>query len=64
MKEVRPGRVLSKCIARQCVLARTPPEFDVVTAEFKINFLRPAFGDHFLAMGTVIKAGNRCSTAQ
>ena len=38
-------------------LTKAPPEFDVVTAEFKINFLRPALGDHFLAIGTVKNAG-------
>jgi acyl-coenzyme A thioesterase PaaI-like protein len=29
----------------------------VVTAEFKINFLRPAIGDRFLAIGKVRNAG-------
>ncbi len=38
-------------------LTKAPPEFEVVTAEFKINFLRPALGDHFLAIGTVKNAG-------
>ena len=38
-------------------LTKAPPGFDVVTAEFKINFLRPAVGEHFLAIGTVRNAG-------
>jgi uncharacterized protein (TIGR00369 family) len=38
-------------------LTKAPPEFEVVTAEFKINFLRPALGDHFLAVGTVKNSG-------
>lgn len=38
-------------------LTKAPPGFDVVTAEFKINFLRPALGDRFLAIGTVRNAG-------
>ena len=31
--------------------------YEVVTAEFKINFLRPAMGDRFLAIGKVLNAG-------
>ena len=38
-------------------LTKAPPEFEVVTAEFKINFLRPALGDLFLAVGTVVNPG-------
>lgn len=38
-------------------LTKAPPEFDVVTAEFKINLLRPAIGDRFLAVGKVQNAG-------
>jgi uncharacterized protein (TIGR00369 family) len=38
-------------------LTKAPPECDVVTAEFKINLLRPALGDHFLAIGRVQNAG-------
>jgi uncharacterized protein (TIGR00369 family) len=38
-------------------LTVAPPDCDVVTAEFKINFLRPAIGDRFLAIGTVENAG-------
>ena len=38
-------------------LTRTPAGCEVVTAEFKINFLRPAMGDRFLAIGRVQNAG-------
>jgi uncharacterized protein (TIGR00369 family) len=38
-------------------LTKAPPECEVVTAEFKINLLRPALGDHFLAIGRVQNAG-------
>jgi uncharacterized protein (TIGR00369 family) len=38
-------------------LTKSPPEFEVVTAEFKINFIRPAIGERFLAIGTVQSCG-------
>ncbi|NKJ45431.1 phenylacetic acid degradation protein [Burkholderia sp. SG-MS1] len=38
-------------------LTKLAPEFDVVTAEFKINLLRPAVGERFLAIGRVQHAG-------
>ena len=38
-------------------LTRAPEGFDVVTAEFKINLLRPAVGERFLAIGKVVNAG-------
>src|SRR5262245_13984096 len=38
-------------------LTKAPPECDVVTAEFKINFVRPAIGDRFLAVGRVESSG-------
>jgi uncharacterized protein (TIGR00369 family) len=38
-------------------LTRAPPECEVVSAEFKINLLRPAIGDHFLAIGRVQNSG-------
>ncbi|MDI1434875.1 PaaI family thioesterase [Polyangium sorediatum] len=38
-------------------LTKAPLECDVVTAEFKINFMRPALGEHFLAIGRVQNAG-------
>lgn len=38
-------------------LTKAPPGHDVVTVEFKVNFLRPALGEHFLAVGKVQNAG-------
>ncbi|GJH20716.1 hotdog fold thioesterase [Caballeronia novacaledonica] len=38
-------------------LTKLAPDFDVVTAEFKINLLRPAVGERFLAIGRVQNAG-------
>jgi uncharacterized protein (TIGR00369 family) len=38
-------------------LTKAPAECDVVTAEFKINLLRPALGDRFLGIGRVQNAG-------
>jgi len=40
-------------------LTKAPPECDVVTAEFKVNFLRPAVGERFLAIGKVQNAGRQ-----
>jgi uncharacterized protein (TIGR00369 family) len=38
-------------------LTKAPAGFEVVTAEFKINLLRPALGERFLAIGRVANAG-------
>jgi uncharacterized protein (TIGR00369 family) len=38
-------------------LTKAPPGFDVVTAEFKLNLLRPAVGQRFLAIGRVANSG-------
>ena len=38
-------------------LTRGPDDHDIVTAEFKINLLRPAIGERFLAIGRVVNAG-------
>jgi uncharacterized protein (TIGR00369 family) len=40
-------------------LTKAPADHDVVTAEFKINLLRPALGERFLAIGKVQNAGKR-----
>ena len=34
-----------------------PPESEVLSVEFKINFLHPARGERFLAVGKVVKPG-------
>jgi uncharacterized protein (TIGR00369 family) len=38
-------------------LTKAPRGYEVVTAEFKINFLRPAIGERFLAIGRVQSSG-------
>src|SRR5690606_24932424 len=38
-------------------LSMAPAGYEVVTAEFKINLLRPALGPAFLAIGKVQNAG-------
>ena len=40
-------------------LTKLPANFEVVTAEFKINLLRPAIGERFVAVGRVVAAGKR-----
>jgi uncharacterized protein (TIGR00369 family) len=38
-------------------LTQAPAGMEVVTAEFKINLMRPGIGQHFLAIGRVQNAG-------
>jgi len=38
-------------------LTRAPADCEVVTAEFKINLVRPAIGERFVAIGKVQTAG-------
>lgn len=38
-------------------LTKAPQGCEIVSVEFKINFLRPALGDRFLAVGRVQNAG-------
>jgi uncharacterized protein (TIGR00369 family) len=38
-------------------LTKAPPGMEVVTAEFKINLMRPAIGKRFVAVGKVQSAG-------
>lgn len=38
-------------------LTKAAPGSEVVTAEFKVNFVRPAVGDRFVAIGKVQSAG-------
>lgn len=42
-------------------LTRAPVGCEVVTAEFKVNFVRPAIGERFLAIGKVVNAGKLLS---
>jgi len=38
-------------------LTKAPADHEIVTAEFKLNLMRPAIGDRFLAIGRVQSAG-------
>lgn len=38
-------------------LTKAPSGYEVVTAEFKVNFVRPAIGERFLAIGRVQSSG-------
>lgn len=42
-------------------LTRAAPGKEIVTAEFKINFLRPALGERFVAVGRVENTGKLLS---
>ena len=41
-----------------------PADAEVVTVELKINFLRPALGERFVARGRVLKPGRTLSICQ
>ncbi len=41
-----------------------PEDSDVVTVEFKINFMSPAVGDRFIGRGGVVKAGKTLTITQ
>ena len=41
-----------------------PLDSDVVTVEFKANFMSPAIGDTFIAKGRVVKAGRTLTVTQ
>ena len=38
-------------------LTTMPPDSEVLSVEFKVNLLRPARGDRFVAKGRVVKSG-------
>ena len=48
---------LADSAAGYAVQTLLAPELDVVTVEYKINYLAPAFGERLLARGWVIRAG-------
>jgi len=45
-------------------LSLAPLESEVVTLEYKVNFLRPAAGQRLVAMGTVLRAGRSVTVAR
>lgn len=40
-------------------LTLAPPDREVLTVEYKVNFLAPAYGDRLVARGEVVTAGRR-----
>jgi uncharacterized protein (TIGR00369 family) len=50
---------LADNVCGYAALTQTPDHADVVTAEFKINFVRPAIGERLVAVGKVETAGKR-----
>ncbi|CAN5579690.1 PaaI family thioesterase [soil metagenome] len=40
-------------------LTLAPPDREVLTVEYKVNFLAPAFGEKLVARGKVVTAGRR-----
>lgn len=54
------GAVIAAMVDTACGYAAftlMPPDVEVVTVEFKINFVAPAVGDKIIARGRVTKAG-------
>jgi uncharacterized protein (TIGR00369 family) len=45
-------------------LTVAPAGLDVLTVEFKINFVRPAVADRFVAIGRVARAGKTLTVCQ
>jgi uncharacterized protein (TIGR00369 family) len=41
-----------------------PEEFQILTVEFKINFLRPAWGDDLVCRSEVVRRGSRILVAE
>lgn len=45
-------------------LSLMPAGSEVLTVEYKVNFLTPAVGDHFLARGEVVRPGGRLTVCR
>lgn len=50
---------LGDSAAGYAALTTLPRGAEVMTAEIKINLMRPAFGERLIARGSVLKAGRR-----
>jgi uncharacterized protein (TIGR00369 family) len=55
---------LGDTAAGYAALGLLPPGAEVMTAEIKINLLRPAIGDRLIARGAVVKAGRRLTVVR
>ncbi len=61
------GGVIATILDAACgyaALSCMPEGSEVLTIEFKINFLVPAVGDRFVAYGRVVRAGRNISVCQ
>jgi uncharacterized protein (TIGR00369 family) len=59
--------VLTSIVDNACgyaALTVAPPGCEVLTVEFKVNFMRPAVAERFLAVGKVIRAGKSLTVCQ
>jgi uncharacterized protein (TIGR00369 family) len=59
--------VLTSIVDNACgyaALTVAPPGCEVLTVEFKVNFMRPALAQRFLAVGKVIRAGKSLTVCQ
>lgn len=45
-------------------LTVAPPGCEILTVEFKVNFMRPAVADRFVAIGRVMKVGKTLTVCQ
>lgn len=55
---------IADAAAGYAALSLMPPGTGVLSTEFKINLLAPAFGDRIIARGRVVKAGRTLTVAQ
>jgi len=53
------GAIVGYMADTACAWAAASMVGDVVTSEYKINFLSPAIGSQLTAVGTVVKTGSR-----
>ncbi|MDM9557528.1 MULTISPECIES: PaaI family thioesterase [Bordetella] len=58
------GTTIADSAGGYAALSLFEPGEDVLTSEFKMNFLAPADGERFLATGRVLKAGRRLAVCQ
>lgn len=59
--------VVSSLVDNACgyaALTRVGEGRDVVSAEFKVNFMRPAIGERFVAIGRAVSSGRQVSVCQ
>jgi len=59
--------VLTSIVDSACgyaALTTAPDEHEVLSVEFKINFLKPASAKHLIAIGQVIQSGQRLTICE